>query len=51
MRATDSGAYAWDFPAVLTYAGLIGVDLTFMAALLPVIEPFVLFAHTPEAST
>lgn len=51
VRAVDGGAYAWDFPAVLGYAALVGADLRLVAELLPEIEPLVLYAHTPEASS
>lgn len=42
------GAYALDFPAVLTMAALKGADLEFMADILPAVEPFVLRAWRPE---
>ena len=48
VRAVDGGAYAWDFPAVLSYAALTGADPRLVAELLPEIEPLVIFAHSSE---
>jgi hypothetical protein len=44
VRATEAGAFAWDFPAVLTMAELLEMDVAFVAELLPAVEPFVLRA-------
>lgn len=48
VRATDGGAYAWDFPAVLQMGDLLGADLEMLAGLLPAIEPQVLRAWKRE---
>lgn len=48
VRATSGGVYAWDFPAVLSFAGLLGADLEFLAELLPAFEPLVVGAWRKE---
>lgn len=44
IRATEGGAYAWDFPAVLQVGALTGADLPLLAELLSTVEPFVVRA-------
>lgn len=44
VRATDGGPYAWDLPALLTMADLLGADVAMTAELAPDVEPYVLRA-------
>lgn len=48
VRMGFGGAYAWDFPAVLTMAALLGADVELVADVLPEIEPCVLRAWQKE---
>jgi len=48
VRATEGGAFAWDFPAVLQVGALLGADLPLLADLLGEVEGFVLRAWQKE---
>lgn len=48
VRATDGGVFALDFPAVLTFAALLGADIEFVAEILPIIEPAIVCAWRRE---
>lgn len=48
VLAIEAGAYAWNYPAVLQVAALLGAPADALAELLQPLEQMVLFAHTPE---